>query len=108
MKRVVVFSILALATLAAATSFAHGTAGHLKGTVDSVTNDHLVVKDRSGKTHEVKLDTKTRYRESAGSAAEASDLQAGDRVVVHFGEKGEGSPAVEVRFHHSPPSGEKP
>jgi hypothetical protein len=101
MNRTATGFALVIAIAATTTAFAHGVGKHLKGSLASVASDHLVVTDTSGKSHDVKLDPKTRYRESSGGAAQASDLRAGDRVVVHFGEKGEASTAVEVRFHHS-------
>ena len=79
---------------------AHG-AGHLMGIAESVSADQLVVKDKAGATHEVRLGPETRYRNAAGAAAKASDVQSGDRVVVHLGGHDAGTPAKEVQFQHS-------
>ena len=79
---------------------AHG-AGHLMGTAESVSADQLVLKDKAGETHEVRLGPETRYRNGAGAAAKASDVQSGDRVVVHLGGHDAAAPAKEVQFQHS-------
>jgi hypothetical protein len=94
----------ALAAIVAATvagaAHAHG-AGHLMGTAESVSTDRLVVKDQAGATHDVHLGPETRYRNGAGGVAKASDVQSGDRVVVHLGGHDAGAPAKEVQFEHS-------
>jgi hypothetical protein len=79
---------------------AHG-AGHLMGTAESVSADRLVVKDQTGATHDVRLGPDTRYRNGAGGAAKASDIQKGDRVVVHLGGHDAEAPVTEVQFQHS-------
>ncbi len=92
------FPSLALAIALSSTALAHGTSPHLMGTAESVAGEHLVVKDSKGGSHDVLLGPKTRYRSEKGDAAKASDLKAGDRVVVHFGDKGAQAPAAEIRF----------
>jgi hypothetical protein len=79
---------------------AHG-AGHLMGIAESVSADRLVVKDQGGATHEVRLGPETRYRDGAGGAAKASDVQSGDRVVVHLGGHDADAPAKQVQFQHA-------
>jgi hypothetical protein len=79
---------------------AHG-AGHLMGTAESVSADRLLLKDQTGAIHEVRLGPDTRYRDGAGSAAKASDVQTGDRVVVHLGGHEADAPAKQVQFQHS-------
>ena len=92
------FAALAIAIALAGTAFAHGKSPHLLGIAESVSGEHLVVKDPKGASHEVLIGPKTRYRTDDGGAAKAADLKPGDRVVVHFGDKGSEAPAVEVRF----------
>jgi hypothetical protein len=97
--RAAVSAAIAAFTLCGA-AHAHG-AGHLMGTAESVSADRLVVKDQAGATHEVRVGPATRYRDGAGSAAKASDVQSGDRVVVHLGGHDADAPAKEVQFQHS-------
>jgi len=93
-----ILAAVALAIGLSGTAFAHGKSPHVMGTAESVSSDHLVVKDPKGASHDVLLGPKTRYRTDQGGAAKAGDLKPGDRVVVHFGDKGAEGPAVEVRF----------
>ena len=89
-----------LAAAAVGTASAHG-AGHLMGTADSVSADQLVVKDQKGATHDVRLGPTTRFRDGTGGVAKASDVQSGDRVVVHLGGRDADTPAKEVQFQHA-------
>ena len=89
---------LALVIALSGTAFAHGASPHLMGTAESVSTEHLVVKDASGGSHDVLVGPKTRYRTEKGGAAMVGDLKPGDRVIVHFGGHGTAAPAVEVRF----------
>jgi hypothetical protein len=95
--------MLVIAATAGA-AYAHGAGKHLMGTAESVSAEHLVVKDHSGTTHDVPLGPDTRYRNGAGSAAKISDVKVGDRVVVHLAAHDHDSPAAEIRFEH-PASG---
>jgi len=97
--------VLALATPNAA--LAHGGSQHLMGTVESLAADQIVVKDRAGQMHHVRLDEKTRYRDTGGGAAEFSEIRPGDRVVVHLGVAADASTALEVRFGRPNPTGER-
>jgi len=87
---------------------AHGGGRHLMGTVESVVAGRIVVQDRDGGTHDVRLDQDTRYRDTAGEAAEFSEIRPGDRVVIHLGADAKASTALEVRFGHpDPPGGDR-
>jgi hypothetical protein len=93
--------VLALATAGAV--LAHGGGKHLMGIVESVAAGQIVVKDRDGGTHHVRLDQDTRYRDTAGTAAYPSEIRSGDRVVVHLGIDAKASTALEVRFGRPAP-----
>jgi hypothetical protein len=97
--------VLALATPNA--TLAHGSGKDLMGTVESAAADQIVVKDRTGQTHHVRLDEKTRYRDTGGGAAEPSEIRPGDRVVVHLGVDADASTALEVQFGHPNPTVER-
>jgi hypothetical protein len=94
-------AVILLVLTTASAVFAHGGGEHLKGTVASVAADAIVVDDEHGQAHRVQLDANTRFRDVAGATAKASDLRAGDRVVVHLGVEAKRTTAVEVRFGHS-------
>ena len=97
--------LLVLALAPAGTALAHGGGEHVMGTVESRTADEIVVKDRAGQTHHVRLDEETRCRDTAGGAAELSRIRPGDRVAVHLGVDARASTALEVRFGHPDPQG---
>ena len=100
--RGVLFSLILIGA-AASPVFGHGSNQHLMGTTRELSENRLVVEDKSGNSHDVELGPKTKYRDAEGRAADASALRTGDRVVVHFGKAGAGAPAVEIRFNHSTP-----
>ena len=77
------FALLALALLMPGLALAHGKDGvHVMGTVKEVKQDTLVLETSDKKQVDVMTDPSTRY-EKSGVAATASDLKAGERVVVH-------------------------
>ena len=98
-----VFFSLILIGAAVSPVFGHGSNQHLMGTTRELSENRLVVEDKSGKNHDVELGPKTKYRDAHGRAADASTLRTGDRVVVHFGKDGAKAPAIEVRFNHPAP-----
>ena len=51
------------------------------GTVSTIAAEHLVVKDREGKTHTIKLVTTTKVTRNK-RAIKVSDIPAGARIVV--------------------------
>lgn len=63
-------------------ALAHGGLEHITGTVTKVGDNILAVKTTKGKTVQVHVDGKTEYVRGK-QAAKISDLNAGDRVVVH-------------------------
>jgi hypothetical protein len=76
-------AVLTLALLMPALAFAHGKDGvHVMGTVKEVKQDTLVLETTDKKQEAVMTDPSTRY-EKSGVAVTASDLKAGERVVVH-------------------------
>ena len=76
-------AILALALLMPGLALAHGKDGvHVMGTVKEVKQDTLVLETSDKKQVDVMTDPSTRY-EKSGAAAAATDLKAGERVVVH-------------------------
>jgi hypothetical protein len=69
---------LLLASFAAA----HGGMDHVMGTVAEVTNHSISVKGTDGVTKVVEFDGETKFLKGE-SAAAASDVHVGDRVVIH-------------------------
>jgi len=78
--------LLALA-LTPAIAFAHGGLEHVRGTVAKISDQSITVTTTAGKTVEVLLDAKTTYAK-ADKPIQKSDLQVGDRVVIHAAESG--------------------
>lgn len=76
-KAAVMIIIMAFALSA----FAHGGAEHVMGTVVKTSSDTIEVKTTTGETKQVMFDDKTSFTK-AGAKAQASDLEAGDRVVI--------------------------
>ncbi len=99
-KAGVVFALLVL--LYGAPVFAHGGKTHIMGTVAALDAEHVVVKDRDGKSVSVSVTKDTTY-EKGEAPATAADLKVGERVVVDVtGKEGEFT-AAEIRFgasHH--------
>lgn len=62
-------------------SFAHGKAKHVMGTVESVSAQFITVKTTANSTQTIALSPQTKFINS-GTAAKATDLKKGDRVVV--------------------------
>jgi hypothetical protein len=100
------------------TAVAHGNKVHVKGTVEKISSDSVLVKTMDGKSVEVKLVASTVYvahviekaaKPSDGNEdkpAKLSDLAVGNMVVIHATPKDNGLEADEVRF--SAPSAVKP
>jgi len=99
-----------LAMLCAGAAFAHGNKVHVRGTIEKVNADSIVIKTPDGKSVEVKLVASTVYLlhvieksakpsdASEDKPAKASDLAAGELVVIHATPKDNTLEADEVKF----------
>ena len=93
--------LLAIVTLMAGVTLAHGDKKHVVGTLEKINADSVVVKTATGKSVEVKLVASTIYVWHAGNEdrpAKLGELAVGDRVVIHATPKGEMLEANEVKF----------
>jgi hypothetical protein len=103
-------SLLALLfALVTGMAFAHGNKVHVKGTVETINPDSLVVKTADGKSVEVKFGASTIFlsrSDNEDKPAKASDLAAGDLVVIHATPKDNILEADEIKF--SVPAAAKP
>lgn len=75
-------SIMASMVLFSVMAFAHGNEQHVMGTVTAIDNASITVRTTAGSSVIVQLDAKTQFTKG-DSAAAASDLKVGDRVVIH-------------------------
>jgi hypothetical protein len=90
-----------LVVLFAGAAFAHGNKVHVRGIVEKISADFVLVKTQNGKTVEVKLVASTIYVSRSNNAdkpAKMADLAAGDLVVIHANSKGNILEAEEVKF----------
>ncbi len=82
-------------------AFAHGNKVHVKGTVEKIGADAVLVKTADGKSVEVKFAPATVFLSRSNNEdkpAKASDLAAGDLVVIHATPKDKILEADEVKF----------
>src|SRR6266849_6382749 len=95
-------SLLALLfALVAGSAFAHGNKVHVRGTVEKISADSVVVKTADGKSVEVKFAASTVFLSRANNEdkpAKAGDLAAGDLVVIHATPKDKTLEADEIKF----------
>lgn len=94
-------SLALLMALVATAAFTHGTKVHVRGTVEKVGADSLVVKTADGKSVEVKIAASTVFLSRSNNEdkpAKASDLAAGDLVVIHATPKDSTLEADEIKF----------
>src|SRR5260221_13170966 len=87
--------------LAMGTAFAHGNKVHVRGTVEKISADSVVVKTADGKSVEVKIAVSTVFLSRANNEdkpAKAGDLAAGDLVVIHATPKDKSLEADEIKF----------
>src|ERR1700686_3278964 len=94
-------SLALLFTLAMGTAFAHGNKVHVRGTVEKISVDSVVVKTADGKSVEVKIAASTVFLSRANNEdkpAKAGDLAAGDLVVIHATPKDNILEADEIKF----------
>ena len=90
-----------LFTLFMGTAFAHGNKVHVRGTVEKISADSVVVKTADGKSVEVKIAASTVFLSRANNEdkpAKAGDLAAGDLVVIHATPKDTILEADEIKF----------
>jgi hypothetical protein len=98
-----------LLALVANSAFAHGNKVHVRGTVEKLNADSVLVKTPDSKSVEVKLMPATAYvlrSNGQDKPAKFADLAAGDFVVIHATPKDSTLEADEVRF--SAPAAKKP
>jgi len=107
--------LLALVTVPA---LAHGNKVHVRGTIEKISAESVLVKAPDGKSVEVKLVASTVYvSHSASKAAQSTDLNVdkpakltdlavGNIVVIHATAKDNGLEADEIKF--SAPAAAKP
>ncbi|PYU76515.1 MAG: hypothetical protein DMG49_01395 [Acidobacteria bacterium] len=103
-------SLLALLfALVTCTAFAHGNKVHVRGTVEKINADSVVVKTADGKSVEVKFATSTVFLSRSNNAdkpAKVGDLATGYLVVIHATPKDNALEAEEIKF--SVPAAAKP
>jgi len=98
-----------LLALVTGTAFAHGNKVHVRGTVEKISADSVVVKTADGKSVQVKIAASTVFLSRANNEdkpARAGDLAAGDLVVIHATPKDNALEADEIKF--SVPAATKP
>ena len=98
-----------LLALVTGTAFAHGNKVHVRGTVEKISADSVVVKTADGKSVQVKIAASTVFLSRANNEdkpARAGDLAAGDLVVIHATPKDNALRADEIKF--SAPAAAKP
>lgn len=81
--------LIACVSLITAAAIAHGDEQHVIGTVASVTKDSITVKTPANALVTVAVVPQTTFSKNK-SAAKLSDLNVGDRVVIHAKEPTEG------------------
>jgi hypothetical protein len=87
--------------LVAGTAFAHGNRVHVRGTVERVSAESVVVRTPDGKSVEVKITATTVFLSRANNEdkpAKAGDIVAGDMVVIHATPKDSALEADEIKF----------
>jgi len=87
-------------TLAPA-AFAHGGMEHVQGKIAKLGDNSITVTTTAGKTQEVLVDAKTTYSK-ASKPIKKTDLQVGDRVVIHAEEVNEKLTAHTVEIGAAP------
>lgn len=90
-----------LAVLFTGAAIAHGTRVHVRGTIEKINPDSVLVRTSDGKSMEVKLVASTIYISRSNNEdkpAKMADLAAGDLVVIHATSKGNALEAEEIKF----------
>jgi len=111
-------SLALLLALVTAPALAHGNKVHVRGTIEKISAESVLVKTPDGKSVEVKLVASTVYvSHTASKAAQSTDLNVdkpakltdlavGNIVVIHATAKDNGLEADEIKF--SAPAAAKP
>jgi hypothetical protein len=81
--------LIACISLISAAAFAHGDEEHVMGTVAAVSKDAITVKSANNTLVTVAVVPQTTFTKNK-AAAKLSDLNVGDRVVIHAKEPTEG------------------
>ncbi len=99
MKRIayVFVQLSVLATFSPGRALAHGSGAHIMGKVRAVDGSTLLVEEKGGKEQTIALDAKTRF-DKGGTSAAVTDLQVGERVVVHARKEGDKLIAETIKF----------
>src|SRR5258708_39498768 len=87
--------------LVGGSALAHGNKVHVRGRVEKISADSVVVKTADGKSVEVKFAASTVFLSRANNEdkpAKAGDLAAGDLVVIHATPKDKTLQADEIKF----------
>jgi|SRR5437899_2369686 len=95
------FLLALLFSILAGTAAAHGNKIHVRGTVEKVGADSVIVKTTEGKSVEVKFISSTVFLSRANNEdkpAKSGDLAAGDLVVIHATPKNNTLEADEIKF----------
>jgi len=95
MKRLL--ALLLTIGLFAPAAFAHNGEHHIMGTVVSVTQSAVTVKEMDGSIHKAILNAKTRFLRGT-DVITAKEVKPGDRVVIHATEAGKVMTATEVKI----------
>jgi hypothetical protein len=99
--KVRISTLALLFVLVTGTAFAHGNRVHIRGTVEKISADSVVVKTADGKSVEVKFAASTVFLSRSNNEdkpAKAGDLAAGDLVVIHATPKDNTLEADEIKF----------
>jgi aspartyl/asparaginyl beta-hydroxylase (cupin superfamily) len=98
------FMLALILALVTSSAFAHGNKVHVRGTVDKLSADSVLVKTSDGKSVEVKLLPATVYilrSNGEDKPAKFADLAAGNYVVIHATPKDSTLEADEIKFSAS-------
>lgn len=96
MRRVTISSILVVAWLLGPTALAHEGGVHAKGVVQEVTSEQLMLHTTDGKMVTLPLTSQTHIMRG-GRMIKASDIEPGERAVVHSASRKGRLVATEVR-----------
>jgi Domain of unknown function (DUF5666) len=99
--KLLLIALAILFVLVTGSAFAHGNKVHVRGTVETISADSLVIKTADGKTVKVKIVASTIFLSRANNEdkpAMVGDLALGDLVVIHATPKDNRLEADEIKF----------